>query len=68
MTIVEACRRLGISRGTATRWLKHGRLRGTKKHHCGAVCADPAACGHTAVWDITEDDVRQALAPSETGR
>lgn len=68
LTITDVCERLDISRSTATRWLKTGRLAGVKKHRCGATCTAPDECKQTGAWTFTEDDVRAALAPTETGR
>lgn len=68
LTIPDVCERLDISRSTVTRWLKTGRLAGVKRHRCGVVCTEPSICKQTGAWEFTEAAVRQALAPSETGR
>lgn len=51
LTIIDVCERLDISYSTAKRWLRTGRLKGTKRHPCGGVCAAPATCQHGA-WEI----------------
>lgn len=66
LNLPDVCARLGIDRGTLRRWRKNGRITGTKMHACGAPCTSPDDCpgGH---WEFTEDDVKAALQPSETG-
>lgn len=67
LKIVDVCARLGIDRTTLRRWMKNGRLNGARKHGCGAPCTAEGTCA-PAHWEFTEDQVRAALQPSETGR
>lgn len=64
LTISDVCDRLHLSRSTVLRKLAAGEFVGAEKRHaCGALCAEPAACKH-GTWQIPES----AFAPSETGR